>query len=190
MAHHVVAIIPEGDGRLARLLADIERADEGLEVQRSRFDFSFAPRWSLLHRLLALRRQLRECKIDAILYHLYATALAVRLTSLGLDIRRVHMVAGPLYLESVVLRTVERVMARMDDHIICGSDYISRKYRSLGLSSARLSVLPYGVSTTEFRPPSDQETVCGPVGSGCRGRRVPRRDGELCLRPEVVGFCW
>lgn len=147
--HEVVAVLPAGDGSLRRAL----RA-ERVPVVDSAFDFRFRPRPATLAGLLALRRQLRALAPDVVLYHLYASAVAVRLAAAGLPPARVHMVAGPLYLESRPVRAVERWLVRLDTVTICGSAATAALYRRLGRPAALCPVVPYGVDTTRFRPPA------------------------------------
>lgn len=148
--HDVMAVLPAGDGALRRAL----RA-ERVPVVDSAFDFRFRPRPATLAGLLALRRQLRALAPDVVLYHLYASAVAVRLAAAGLPPARVHMVAGPLYLESRPIRAVERWLVRLDTVTICGSAATAARYRRLGRPAALGPVVPYGVDTTRFRPPAD-----------------------------------
>jgi len=159
--HVVTTLIPEGDGRLRRAL-DLA----GLPVVETGFGFAFRPRASLVTGLLRLRREIRATHPDLLFYHLYASALAVRLASIGLGAPRVHMVAGPLYLESSTIRIAERVLRRLDSHIIAGSAYTARLYRAIGQPRSRLSVIPYGVDLARFRRGLDQRTVlfgCSPT---------------------------
>lgn len=140
-------VIPPGDGALRRMLDD-----RGISVVESEFDFSFRPSLSSLRGLVRLRRQLRRLKADVLLYHLYASALAARLASLFLNVRRVHMVAGPLYLDSAVIRVAERVLCRMDDVLIGGSEHTAERYRAIGMPADRVTAIPYGVDLDKFRP--------------------------------------
>lgn len=143
----VTVMIPPGPGRL-RLALD--RAS--VRVVESPFDFRFAPRWTRARDLWRFRRVIRRLEPDAILYHLYASALAVRVATVAMPVRRVHMVAGPLYLESRWIRTVERFLSRLDHHLIAGSEYTRRLYAVLGHPQERLSMVPYGVDVERFRP--------------------------------------
>ena len=147
--HDVTVVLPAGRGRLRRAL------DAGqVPVVESAFSFSFRPHPATIVGLLRLRRQILTCAPDVVFYHLYASALAARFATIGLGIRRVHMVAGPLYLESRVIRTVERLLARLDTVTICGSEYTARCYRALGRSPDVTPAIAYGVDTTAFRPSS------------------------------------
>lgn len=150
----VVVMLPKGEGRLAAEVVSLVDQDAGLRLVRSPFDFSFRPRLTMLAELVALRRLIRETRVEGVLYHLYATALAIRLATIAVRLRRVHMVAGPLFLESRLIALMERLLWRLDSHIICGSHYIARLYRSLGVPQRRMSVVPYGVDTELFTPPS------------------------------------
>jgi glycosyltransferase involved in cell wall biosynthesis len=148
----VVVLLPEGDGQLASAVEALADRDPGVRLVRSPFDFRFRPRFTVLAELAALRRLIVTARVDGVLYHLYATALAIRLTTWGLGLRRVHMIAGPLFLESPVIAAVERLLWRLDSHIICGSRYIFELYRALGAQPHRMSVTPYGVDAAQFAP--------------------------------------
>ena len=89
---------------------------------------------------------------DVVFYHLYASALAARFATARLGVQRVHMVAGPLYLESLVIRTAERLLVRLDTVTIGGSDFTARRYRELGRSVKTTPAIPYGVDMTVFHP--------------------------------------
>jgi glycosyltransferase involved in cell wall biosynthesis len=145
--HEVIAVLPRGDGPVRRALAV-----RGVSVVDSPVDFSLRPAPATVAGLLRLRRVLRRLAPDLVLYHLYASAVATRLATLGTGVARVHMVAGPLYLDSPVVRAVERVLARLDTVTIGGSDHTARRYRALGRPRARVRAIPYGVDTTRFRP--------------------------------------
>lgn len=148
--HDVVAVLPPGSqGQLRKALHD-----RGIDVVQSAFDFRFRPRAGTVAGLLGLREQLRALAPDVLHYHLYASALATRIASLGLPARRVHMVAGPLYLESPLIRLVERLLCRLDAVVIGGSEHTATLYRRLGLPDARVAAIPYGVDTEHFTPPS------------------------------------
>jgi glycosyltransferase involved in cell wall biosynthesis len=153
----VVVLLPAGPGRLASAVADLASSDPAVRLVRSPFDFCFRPRRGLVAELAGLRRLVAAAEVDTVLYHLYATALAIRLSTWGLRTRRVHMVAGPLYLESPLIAAVERVLWRWDSHIVCGSRYIFDRYRRLGVPAQRMSVVPYGVDTDRFRPGDAEE---------------------------------
>lgn len=149
--HDVVAVLPAEAGALRT-----ELGARGVRVEDSAFDFRFRARPATLRGLLALRRQLRALRPDVLHYHLYASALAGRLASLGAGVRRVHMVAGPLYLESGVIRSVERVLMRLDHVVIGGSEHTAARYRGMGLPGHRVLAVPYGVDTARFAPPDER----------------------------------
>jgi glycosyltransferase involved in cell wall biosynthesis len=145
--HEVVAVLPPGDGAIRRALTG-----QGVSIVDSAFGFRFRPRLSTVVGLIRLRRQLRRLAPDVLLYHLYASALATRLASLGFGVPRVHMVPGPLYLESPVIRAVERLLVRLDSVTISGSRFTARCYQRLGRPAERTPTIPYGVDTHLFRP--------------------------------------
>jgi glycosyltransferase involved in cell wall biosynthesis len=143
--HEVIVILPPGDGRLT-----LELRRRGFEVAESPFDFQLGP--GSLRGLLGLRALIRRIRPDVLHYHLLASAFAGRFATLGLPVRRVHMVAGPLYLESPVIRPVERLLWRLDDVIICGCQHASNRYGELGCPPERRPVATYGVNTDRHRP--------------------------------------
>ncbi|MEV4629604.1 glycosyltransferase family 4 protein [Micromonospora sp. NPDC049523] len=143
--HQVMVVLPPGPGPLPA-----ELARRGFEVVESPFDFRFRPNLATLRGLWRLRRLLRDLRLDILKYHLYASALAARFTSVGLRLGRVHVVVGPLFLESRLIRTVERWLWRADDVIICGTDYTSRQYGALGAPPERRPSTTPGIDTGHF----------------------------------------
>jgi glycosyltransferase involved in cell wall biosynthesis len=148
--HHVTVIMPPGPGRLRH---DLQRL--GIDTADSPFGFGFRPRPATLRQLWRLRRLIRDLRPDVLNYHLHAATLAGRLASVGLRLRRVHMVAGPLHLESTLVRAAERLLWRMDHLIVCCTEHISRLYGALGCPAARRPVAQYGIDLEYFTPPPD-----------------------------------
>lgn len=161
----VTAVIPPGSGRLRTALDT-----NAVRVVDSPFDFTFSSARSV-RGLWRLRRTLSRTRPDVVFYHLYASALAARLATLGRRVRRVHMVAGPLYLESPTIRRVERVLMRLDHHLIAGSRFTADRYAELGYPTHRLSAVPYGVDLHHFAPTDDAS---------------PATDGSTALENFVV----
>ncbi|BCB83833.1 glycosyltransferase family 4 protein [Phytohabitans suffuscus] len=145
--HEVVAILPPARGRLRQALEV-----RGVRVVDSAFDFRFRPTLRTLRGLLGLRRQLRDLRPDVVHYHLYASALAARLSTAGMKLCRAHMVAGPLPLESPLIRVAERALVRLDTVTICGSHHTAHLYRRLGRPRSRTPSVPYGVDVESFTP--------------------------------------
>ncbi|MFC8847558.1 MULTISPECIES: glycosyltransferase family 4 protein [unclassified Micromonospora] len=143
--HEVSAILPPGTGALTT-----ELRRRGVIVYESPVDFTLRP--SMLAGLLRLRGLIRRLRPDVLQYHLISSAYVARIATLGLPLRRVHMVAGPAYLDSPPIRTAERLLWRLDDRIICGCHYASRRYGDLGCPSPRRAVATYGVNTDDFAP--------------------------------------
>ena len=143
--HQVVAVLPRATGRLTG-----ELRQRGVEVHDSPFDFRFRPRPSTLRDLWRLRRLISRLRPDVLKYHLYASALAARFASLRLPLRRVHMVAGPLYLESPLIKVVERALWRLDHVTICGTGHTSGLYGALGCPAPRRPVVTYGARAAHF----------------------------------------
>lgn len=159
--HEVIAVLPPRQGNLRTALTE-----RGVTVVDSPFDFRFRVGFSTAAGLYRLRRRLRELDPDALHYHLYASALATRLASLGLGVPRVHMVAGPLYLDSPLIRAVERRLVRLDTVTIVASEFTARRYRELGRTAARSRVIPYGADLSYFRSadPGVRERVRDELG--------------------------
>ncbi|MHC6222073.1 glycosyltransferase [Arthrobacter sp. MMS24-S77] len=155
----VTVILPGGRGRLRSALETMQ-----VDLVDSEFNFSFRPSLRTLWGLARLRRKIREIAPAAVLYHLYASALAVRIATLWLKVPKVHMVAGPLYLESSLIRFLERFLVKADTVVIGGSTHTSDLYRELGVSEAELRTIPYGVDTKKFIVGSAVER------SECRGK--------------------
>jgi glycosyltransferase involved in cell wall biosynthesis len=153
--HQPIVVLPAG-GRLTSRLAE-----HGIETVESPFDFRFRPTPATVRGLWRLRRLLRRLHPDVLNYHLYAAAIAARIASLGLPVRRVHTVVGPLFLESRIVRPVERLLVRLDDVVLCGTEYTSRLYADLGVPAPRRPAVTCGTDTTRFRP-TDPEP--GPTG--------------------------
>ncbi|MGW0433345.1 glycosyltransferase [Micromonospora sp. NPDC003197] len=156
--HEVVVVLPPGTGRLTA-----ELTSRGVAVRSSPFDFRLRPTLGTLRGLWRLRRLIRALRPDVVKYHLYASALAARLSTVGLPVRRAHMVAGPLYLESPVIRPVERRLWRLDHVTICGTDYTARLYGELGCPPDRRPVATCGVDTDHFDPVPLAGPRTGPV---------------------------
>lgn len=150
--HTVAVVLPKRPGRLRTALTAHD-----VPIVDSPFDFRFRPTIRTLAGLVRLRRLIRTQTPDVLHYHLHASALAVRLASLGLGIPRVYMVAGPLHLEWMPTRLAERLLARLDTVTIGGSEFTARRYRELGRPVARTPVIPYGVDARHFRPPAGPE---------------------------------
>lgn len=143
--HYVVVVLPPGPGRLAAVLAE-----RGFDVVESPFDFVFRPRPATMTALWRFRRLLLALRPDVVHYHLYASAIASRLAGAGLPALKAHMVAGPLFLESPVIRWAERALWRLDDLTVCGTEFTSRLYGELGCPESRRPVVTYGVDTSRF----------------------------------------
>ncbi|MEO3776370.1 glycosyltransferase family 4 protein [Micromonospora sp. B11E3] len=173
--HEVVVVLPPGAGRLT---AELRR--RGVRVEESPFDFRVGP--GSVRGLLGLRRLLRRLAPDVLHYHLLASAFAGRFATLGMSLRRVHMVAGPLYLESPVIRPVERLLWRLDDVVICGCRHASDRYGELGCPPRRRPVATYGVNTDRHRP---DWTVPAEPGDGVDFDRRAHAEARAKARAEL-----
>ncbi|MCL9797169.1 glycosyltransferase, partial [Frankia sp. AgKG'84/4] len=150
----VVVLLPaphHAESRVARELAAL-----GVEVVESPAPLRGGSPLAQLVGVRRLRTLLRALDVDVVHYHLYASALAARLATLGTRITRVHMVAGPLYLDNGLIRRVERVLCRLDHMLIASSGDIAARYAALGVPAHRLRTLSYGVDLARFTPADEQ----------------------------------
>lgn len=139
--HEVVFALPS----LSGALPDLVRA-AGMDVVRAEAPLVGG---GVLHQPAALRRlraQVRRFAPDVVVSHLYASAVAGRMAVARTPVPHVYMSAGPLYLENAAIRSAERLLWRLDDHLICSSAHLAERYRALGVPASRLSVIPYGAT--------------------------------------------
>ncbi|MEU1967122.1 glycosyltransferase [Micromonospora sediminicola] len=175
--HEVVVVLPPGDGKLTRRLAE-----HGIRTVDSPFSFRFRPDLTTLRGLWQLRRLLRRLRPDVLNYHLYAATLAGRLASLGLPLTRAHTVVGPLFLESPLIRRVERRLWRLDDVIVCGTAYTSRCYAALGVPTPRRPVVTCGIDTSRLSPvPAEDHEPVVDARAVERARREQRAKARADL---------
>ncbi|MDV8001442.1 glycosyltransferase [Rhodococcus sp. IEGM 1408] len=161
--HNVSLVMPGGGGRLKR---DADR--ERIEVLETNFQFAFSSPVQAAKGIAELRNLIVREKPDVLFYHLYASAIAARISSIRLRVKRVHMVAGPLYLESRPIRLAEKILVTLDDTLIAGSEYTYRAYKRLGGAGA------------------DWTTMI-PYGTDCQ-RRAPAKPGEKSSLRTKLGF--
>jgi len=152
--HDATVILPPGDGKLRRALERVH-----INLVESAFDFEFGPSIKTLQGLAGLRRQISSIQPDVLYYHLYASALAGRLATVFQGIPRVHMIAGPLYLDSFLIRTVERFLVRLDALVIAGSAHTEARYSKFAAANGKTVQIAYGVDTNAFRPPSSETRI-------------------------------
>lgn len=149
----VIFILPRGYGQLN---SKLEAA--GISYREVGFDFQFGNPVGVANGILELRKTLKDLRAGTVFYHLYASALASRIATFGLDMRRVHMVAGPVYLESPIIRMVETLLVHMDHCLIAGSEFTYRSYSELpGAPLAKLTMIPYGVDVAGVVPATAYE---------------------------------
>lgn len=81
----VHVILPNGEGRLDSPANEILCLGVGVHPERSTSDFVFRPVIETLRALLGYRALLKSLHVDVVLHHLYASALAIRLSGLGVE---------------------------------------------------------------------------------------------------------
>lgn len=160
--HDVVVVIPDGHGRLRQMLDA-----EGVRIAPLRFDFAVTSGLALARGVAEVRGVIRREDADVVMYHLIATALVCRAAARGLrHVRTVHMVPGPLYLESRPIAMAEAFLSRLDDHVIGGSEYTRSRYARLRYPEVRLSGIAYGVDTQRFVQGEDRRADLFGVSPG------------------------
>ncbi|MFI7603255.1 glycosyltransferase [Actinoplanes sp. NPDC049681] len=164
-------------GRKGELGKTLER--HRIETVESPTDFRFRPNFGTIRGLYRLRREIRRNGTDVVLSHLYASTLAARISTLGLALRRVQMVAGPLFLESALVRAVERSASRVDHVIINGCANARDRYVALGYPSERSPVISYGVDTRHYSRDEVAKAANPSMG------QVATADHASALRAEV-----
>lgn len=151
--HDVTVLLPAPEGSLGDELrsagAMVRAAPATIALSRlHRFPFD----------LLRLRAAIRAERPQVIFYQLWASAVMARLASVRMrNVRRVHMVPGPLFLENGIIRAVERALVGFDDLIIAGSRHTADRYRRLGVPRERVTNIPYGVDLRRYRPAGRDE---------------------------------
>ncbi|MEV0005027.1 glycosyltransferase family 4 protein [Micromonospora sp. NPDC050980] len=171
--HEVVVICPAGGRLNARL------AEAGIRTVASPFSFRLRPTPTTLYELWQLRRLVRRLRVQVLYHHLYAATLAARLATVGLPLVRVQFVAGPAFLESPVVRAVERLLWRLDHAIICGTRYTSRRYRALGVPAARRPAVTSGLNLAWATADLPDDSAATRAEARAKSR------ADLGLAPEV-----
>ncbi len=152
--HRVSAVLPATDGELGRRL----RAS-GIEMVTNVALDATQGRVRRLLALAGLRRHLTAVAPDVVLSHLYLSAVIARLVTIGMRSRLIYMSPGPLYLENPVIRFAERLLVRLDDHVVCSSEHLLQRYVALGVPRSRLSQTSYGADLEWYVPASPDERL-------------------------------
>lgn len=142
----VTVAVPPGQGDLTSKL-DVM----GISVIRS----PTLTRFGLLHTVNPFKRFSHRVEFqafDILIYHLYRSALVGRFIGWKLRKPTIHVVPGPLFLESPIVRFLERFLHRFDTCIVATSSATEKIYRQLGVSHQKIKLIPYGVDLERRRP--------------------------------------
>lgn len=151
--HDVAVILPSADDPLAAQLGL-----RGIRVIAAPAGIAPGRGFRIVLDVLRVRSLIRSERPHVLFYQLWASAIMGRIASLGVGgLRRVHMIPGPLFLESAGLRWVERLLVRRDHLVLAASRYTAAKYLEMGVPADRLIEIPYGVDVERFRPASASE---------------------------------
>jgi glycosyltransferase involved in cell wall biosynthesis len=147
--HDVLVLVPNPHDSLG---TNLRRA--GVSVEKAPAPVSGGSPLQQGLGLLKLRSLVAAWDPDVVNYHLYSSALAGRFACAGTRAQSLYMIPGPLYLDSFLIRSAERLLLRLDDHIICSSSDIYKRYRRLGAAATKLTYVPYGEDLEYFAPAS------------------------------------
>jgi glycosyltransferase involved in cell wall biosynthesis len=150
--HRVTFLLPSTEGRLPDLVRGA-----GMDVVRAEAPLPGAAPWRQPGAVRRLRRQVRSLGADVVVSHLYASALAGRGATWRTGVPHVFVSPGPLYLENPAIHAVERVLWRLDDHLVLTSDVLDEAYARLGVPAARRSNIAYSVGTGWTAPTTSAE---------------------------------
>lgn len=191
--HEVTVVLTPAPALAPTGLAEALRARR-FEVREAPLPPRLRPTPATLRGLRRLRRLIRELRADAVYYHPYAAAVAARLGTLGLPVRRVHRVTAEApHLDSGRARRLERLLWRLDDVTICCTAHVSEHYRRLGCPAERRPVAYAGTNLARFRPawaPRDRY-----AGSPARAEARAKARAEIgvdehCFLAVMVGFVY
>jgi glycosyltransferase involved in cell wall biosynthesis len=158
--HDVLLVVADEDGSLS----DQAQA-AGAEVLRTPALGAAKP-WAALRAVLPLVKSVREWKPDVVCSHLYRSALVGRFVAALLKVPHVHSVPGPLFLESRLIRTVERVLHRADRMIVATAQITSDIYGRLGVPPRRRVTVPYGADLVRRHPGGDNDRAAARAALG------------------------
>lgn len=127
--------------------ADYERA--GAVVHLATIDFSPRRPWTLVRAVRELRALVDRVQPDLIHSHFVSSTLLMRLAFGASGPQRVFQVPGPLHLEHVMPRTIERLLATPRDTWLGGCTWTRDHYLQRGLGPDRVGLAWYG---NDFQP--------------------------------------
>jgi len=126
----------------------------GIRVLVADFDFlGSGDLRALPKKILDLARILKRERFDVVQTHLFHSMVIGRIAAWLADVPvRLAMVAGPFHLEAYTPRWIDGSTQWMETGLVPSCEHSRTLYRSMGVASARLSVIYYGPDETKFEP--------------------------------------
>jgi glycosyltransferase involved in cell wall biosynthesis len=149
LGHDVAVILPSLDGGIAPQLASGGIACHTAELNV----LSASGMLSRVRMVLSLVRLLRRLRPDVVHSHLLPSVITARLASWIADVPvRFSANAGPLTLESEVLRAIEIGTAFCDSRTIASCQYTRELFTRFGLPERQTALIYYPSEQTAFDP--------------------------------------
>jgi len=162
MGHAVEVILPSLDGTIAPALRQ-----SAIPCHTAALDFLSLPRFVARARaVFALVRLLRRLRPDVVHGHLLPSVVMARIASWIADVPiRFGVNAGPLTLESDVLRPIEIGTAFCDTRTIASCTYTRELFIRNGIPESKTALVYYTTDQTRFDPAvADGERVRRELG--------------------------
>lgn len=145
LGHEVAVIIPSRDGSIAPAL---ER--EGIPYHLAPCDVLSTRSMRMIAKLVRL---LRKLKPDVIHSHLINSVVTARIAAWIADVPiRFGANAGPLTLESPLLRPIEAGTSIFDTRTIASCSYTLELFEQCGIPKSQCDLVYYGPDATRFDP--------------------------------------
>lgn len=148
-------------------------ADKGAKVHILNVDFAYLVKrpYLFLAAISSFRLLLKEIQPDIVHSHFVGNTLFMRIAMLGLNIKRIFQVPGPLHLEKKFTRNLDLKLANKYDYWIPTCSLSEKIYLANGIADKRLMTTFYGTDISiynkknlgylrkEFNIPSETKIV-------------------------------
>lgn len=126
--------------------------DKGATVHILNIDVAYLLKkpWKFFRNLVTFRQLLKSIQPDIVHSHFVGTTLFMRIAMLGIDIKRVFQVPGPLHLEKFITRFLEISLSNKNDYWIATCNLTRRIYLEQGIKSNKVVTIFYGTDVSKF----------------------------------------
>lgn len=100
--------------------------------------------FKIFNSIIALRKLVRDIKPDIIHSHFFITTVIMRLALVGIKVKRIFQVPGPLHLEYSFFRNMEICLANDRDYWIATCKWTENRYKQCGIDYRHLFLSFYG----------------------------------------------